>query len=210
MGTFKKTVIGLFGFGLAIASAAALPTDRSGTYRISTPGVSVLCPLTVGGSFEARTKSLVGDLAFADASGAINGAARVELDTLQTGIGLRDQHMKEKYLEIHQGDTLTTATLDQIRLERVEGKEIPFQGQLTLHGQQHMISGTADVIPQHDVGVRVRARFPISLAAFGIRPPRYLGVGVQDEVLVQVQFTAVSGRGAQATSLQTEIERNRQ
>jgi hypothetical protein len=195
MGALRKTVIGLFGFGLAIASSAALSTDTSGTYRISTPGVSVLCLLTVGGSFEARTKSLAGDLAIVGDSGAINGAARVELDTLQTGIGLRDQHMKEKYLEIHHGGTSTTATLDRIRLDRFEGKDIPFQGQLTLHGQQHMISGIADVLPLHDGGMRVRARFPISLAAFGIQPPRYLGVGVQDEVQVQVQFTAVSNRG---------------
>jgi polyisoprenoid-binding protein YceI len=196
MTKFQRIVFVLFGFALAIASSAAVPHATGDTYRITTALVTVMCPLTVGGSFEARTNAVAGDLAFADASGAVKGAVEVDLDTLQTGIGLRDRHMKEKYLEIHRSDALTRARLDEIRMERIEGTSIPFQGKLTLHGEQHTISGIADVqVRQRDVGVHVRARFPISLAAFGIQPPRYLGVGVRDEVQVQVQFTAVSTHG---------------
>jgi polyisoprenoid-binding protein YceI len=192
----RRTLFVLLAFGLAIASSAAVPQATSDTYRITTAAVAVMCPLTVGGSFEARTNALVGDLAYADATGAINGVVQVDLGTLQTGISLRDQHMKEKYLEIHRSDTLTKATLDEIRMERAEGTSIPFHGKLTLHGEQHTVNGTADVqVQRRDGGVRVRARFPISLSAFGIQPPRYLGVGVRDEVQVQVQFTAVSTRG---------------
>ena len=81
-------------------------------------------------------------------------------------------------------------------MEHADGGRMPFHGTLSLHGEQHTISGMADLQgQQRDGGVRVRARFPISLAAFGIQPPRYLGVGVQDEVQVQVTFTAVSVRG---------------
>jgi polyisoprenoid-binding protein YceI len=192
----RRTVFVLLAFGLAIASSAAVPQATSDTYRITTAAVAVMCPLTVGGSFEARTNALVGDLAYADATGAINGVVQVDLGTLQTGISLRDQHMKEKYLEIHRNDTLRKATLDEIRMERAEGTSIPFHGKLTLHGEQHTVNGTADVqVQRRDGGVRVRARFPISLSAFGIQPPRYLGVGVRDEVQVEVQFTAVSTRG---------------
>jgi polyisoprenoid-binding protein YceI len=192
----RRTVFVLLAFGLAIASSAAVPQATSDTYRITTAAVAVMCPLTVGGCFEARTNALVGDLAYADATGAINGVVQVDLGTLQTGISLRDQHMKEKYLEIHRNDTLRKATLDEIRMERAEGTSIPFHGKLTLHGEQHTVNGTADVqVQRRDGGVRVRARFAISLSAFGIQPPRYLGVGVRDEVQVQVQFTAVSTRG---------------
>ena len=192
----RTTVFVLLAFGLAIASSAAVSQATSDTYRITTAAVAVMCPLTVGGSFEARTNALVGDLAYADATGAINGVVQVDLGTLQTGISLRDRHMKEKYLEINRSDTLTKATLDEIRMERAEGMSIPFHGKLTLHGEQHTINGTADVqVQRRDGGVRVRACFPISLSAFGIQPPRYLGVGVRDEVQVRVQFTAVSTRG---------------
>jgi polyisoprenoid-binding protein YceI len=192
MTTFKRIVFALVSVGLAIGSSAAAQQATSDTYRITTALVAVTCPLTVGGSFEARSNAVVGDLAFADASGAVNGVVQVDLGTLQTGIGLRDQHLKDKYLEIHRSDAFMTARLEEIRVERTEGTWIPFYGTLTLHGEQHSISGMADVQPQRDGAVRVRARFPISIAAFGIQPPRYLGVGVRDEVQVQVQFTAAS------------------
>jgi polyisoprenoid-binding protein YceI len=103
--------------------------------------------------------------------------------------------MKESYLEIQRSDTFTTATLDEIRIDRVEEGSIPFHGRLSLHGKQHPISGMAHLQGQRGGRVCVHARFPISLAAFGIEPPRYLGVGVRDEVQVQVQLTALSASG---------------
>ena len=143
-----------------------------------------------GGCFEARTSAIAGDLALVDTSGTVSGAVQVDLASLQTGIGLRDRHMKDKYLEIGRGDAFTTARLEEIRIERAEEGSMPFHAKLTLHGEQHTISGMADLQGQSDGRMGVRARFPISLTAFGIQPPRYLGVGVRDEV--QVQLTAVS------------------
>ena len=183
----------LVGFGLATAWSAAGPLATGDSYRITTARVRVMCPLTVGGSFEAQTDAVIGDLTVADESGSVSGMVQVDLTTLETGIGLRVQHMKDKYLKIHRSPTLTVATLEEILIERAEEGSMPFHGRLTLHGEQHTISGIADLQAQsHGGGVRVRARFPISLAAFGIQPPHYLGVGVRDEVQVQVQFTAVS------------------
>jgi len=183
----------LVGFGLAAAWAAAGPLATGDSYRITTARVRVMCPLTVGGSFEAQTDAVIGDLTVADESGSVSGMVQVDLATLETGIGIRDQHMKDKYLEIHRSQALTVATLEEIHIERTEEGSMPFHGRLTLHGEQHTISGMADLQAQsHGGGVRVRARFPISLAAFGIQPPHYLGVGVRDEVQVQVQFTTIS------------------
>jgi hypothetical protein len=73
-------------------------------------------------------------------------------------------------------------------------KKVPccFREKLTLHGEQHTIKGVADLQGQRDGTLRLRGRFPISLAAFGIQPPRYLGIGITDEVQVQVQFMALS------------------
>ena len=193
MARLQKIAPMLVGFGLAAAWAAAGPLATGDSYRITTARVRVMCPLTVGGSFEAQTDAVIGDLTVADESGSVSGMVQVDLATLETGIGLRDQHMKDKYLEIRRSPTLTVATLEEIHIERTEEGSMPFHGRLTLHGEQHTISGMADLQAQsHGGGVRVRARFPISLAAFGIQPPHYLGVGVGDEVQVQVQFTAVS------------------
>jgi polyisoprenoid-binding protein YceI len=187
----KTFAVLLIGLGLTVGSSASVPQATNNTYRVTTALVAVICPLTVGGSFEARTSAIVGDLTFADPSGVVTGAVQVDLATLETGIGLRDRHMKDVYLEIRRGDGFATARLEEIRIERTEGRT-PFQATLSVHGEQRPITGVADLQGQRDGGIRVRARFPISLAAFGIQPPRYLGVGVQDEVQVQVTFTAVT------------------
>ena len=39
--------------------------------------------------------------------------------------------------------------------------------------------------------MRVEAAFPVTLADYGIAKPRYLGVGVKDEVEVKVSLVAV-------------------
>ena len=125
----RKIAFLLIGFGLVIGSVAAGPITTGDTYRITTAGVAVICPLTVGGSFEAQTSAVAGDLVLADTSGAVKGAVQVDLATLQTGIGLRDRHMKDKYLEIGRSDTFTTARLEEIRREMAVGLEQADRGE---------------------------------------------------------------------------------
>src|SRR5262249_37220642 len=119
MTRFQKTAFVFIVFGLGIGAFAGAPITTD-TYRITTGGVTVTCPLTVGGSFEARTSAFSGDLVLADTSGAVSGAVEVDLRTLQTGIGLRDRHLKEKYLETGRDNTFATARLEEIRIQRAE------------------------------------------------------------------------------------------
>jgi polyisoprenoid-binding protein YceI len=178
----------VLGLTIQVLAGAAQPAENS--YRITNAHVAVVCALTAGGSFTAQTTSVAGELKITNGSHVLSGVVRVDLATLETGIALRDRHMKEIYLEIPRGKAFASALFEEMRIDHAEGRT-PFAGVLILHGERHPISGMVDLQKQRDGGVGVRARFPISLAAFGIQPPRYLGVGVQDEVQVQVKFLAV-------------------
>ena len=164
--------------------------------------VAVVCPLTVGGAFQAKTSALSGQLVLGVGEpGALTGQLVVDLKTLQTGIGLRDNHLREKYLEVQRGPAYTAAVLDRIRVEGIdftqpEGKA-RFRGVLTLHGEQREVSGTAD-IRRSGAGLRVRATFATRISDFQIPSPTYLGVGVQDEVTIKVSFHALSAQDIQA------------
>jgi hypothetical protein len=105
----------------AIATSQANGDDLVG-YRIDKADVVIVCPLTVGGSFEAKTNAMSGEIA-ARPGDPLSGALHVNLQTLDTGIGLRDKHMRENYLEVHKGPEYATATLEDIRVERLEGKD---------------------------------------------------------------------------------------
>jgi polyisoprenoid-binding protein YceI len=179
----------------AVVSAPAFGQEA---LRVSGGQVTVICPLTVGGSFEAKTKNLSGDLAVAGDNQAVQGALTVDLQTLETGIGLRDRHLKDNYLEVAKGPEYAEARLQDIRVERLDGKTT-FRGLLTLHGQQREVSGTAQIKPNGN-GYRMEASFPIKVSEFQIPEPTYLGVGVADEVMVRVNLNAVPAATAVATS----------
>ena len=189
IGMTKKTRALAIAIALII-TAAATRAHAAETYRVSGGEVTVLCPLTVGGSFEAKTKTLSGEIAPAtDQPGAIRGRLKVDLQTLETGIGMRDRHMRDNYLQVEKGPTFSTATFDDIRVEKLEGKTV-FSGILTLHGQRKKISGAAE-LQQHGGRIRVQAQFALKVSDFEIPAPTYLGIGVRDEIQIKVTLTAL-------------------
>ena len=194
----KNSAIGVFAIALMIAAAA--PAGAADAYKVASGEVTVMCPLTVGGSFEAKTKNLSGDVTpTSDEQGAVRGALKVELQTLETGIGIRDRHMKNNYLEVEKGPGFATATIEDIRVEKLEGKTV-FTGVLSLHGQKKKVSGAAE-LQQKDGKIRVQAQFPVKVSEFEIPAPTYLGVGVKDEIQIKVSLMAVpSGAQPVATS----------
>ena len=162
------------------------------TYRVEQGAVRVICPMTIGGSFDVKTTALSGSVTTgANGSQPFDGSLAVDLRTLDSGIGLRNEHLRENYLEVSRGSGFDTATLSQINLNGLdpdapEGKG-SFTGLLTLHGVTKSVTGAVD-LRQSGVGLRVSASFPVELSHYGIRTPRYLGIGVRDTVQVEVAF----------------------
>ena len=117
----------------------------------------------------------------------------MDLATIDTGIALRNQHLREKYLEVGKGSGFDKAVLSEIQLTDAEGEAFEgrsrFGGTLLLHGVKRPVAGTADIRREGSVR-RVRAEFPLELTEFGISPPEYLGVGVASKLLVKVQLAA--------------------
>jgi hypothetical protein len=64
----------------------------------------------------------------------------------------------------------------------------PFQGLLTLHGTTRDVTGLVEIRRRADA-VEISADFPISIAAFQIAKPTYLGVGVSNDIRVMVTAT---------------------
>jgi polyisoprenoid-binding protein YceI len=184
---------------LVAGSIAALPlaARAEDALRITSGDITVVCPMTIGGSFEAKTTALSGSVTPGN-GGTVKGALTVDLVNLDTGISLRNRHLRNNYLEVQKGPDFSTAKLENIRVEKLPGKTT-FKGTMTLHGQQHEVSGTADV-QQDGKGYRVQATFPLQISAFQIPEPTYLGVGVKDEITVQVNLVAAPAAAATTTS----------
>lgn len=119
--------------------------------------------------------------------GKVSGEITFSLSTLKTGIDLRDEHMKNKYLEIDKHPK-ATLTLKDVQLPKTWSKEkpqvaeVPFKGELTLHGEKKSVEGTFEVTS----GKELKAKMEIKISDFKIAVPSYLGITVADTVKVQI------------------------
>lgn len=130
---------------------------------------------------------------------AVSGSIGVDLGTLETGIGLRDRHMKEQYLQVDRYPR-AVLTLSRLDIKLVPGGSafgpvtVPFEGMLLLHGVEKPVNGQAR-ISRDDARVTANAVFSIKLGDFGIDVPKYLGITVAEKVEVKAAFSALVDRG---------------
>lgn len=175
-----------------LLSAIVLPAAAQ-AWRVSGGRVTVVCPLTVGGRFEAKTEAVKGDVSVPEGTSEIRGAFSVDLRTLDTGIGLRNTHLRDNYLEVSRGPTYDTAVLDAVVLDapvpsRGRSATLGFKGVLSVHGNAKPIAGTAEVANRGDT-LDVKVKFPLRIDAYEIARPTYLGVGVANQIDVEVRAT---------------------
>lgn len=115
----------------------------------------------------------------------------IPLDALDTGIDLRNRHMKEKYLETASHPEATVSVRVASLPEKVrqgegtyEGK---FDGTMKLHGVEKPVTGTAKIEAS---GGKLSGNFDFDflLSDYGIAIPSYLGITVSKTVNVAVRF----------------------
>ena len=118
----------------------------------------------------------------------------MDLRTLDTGISLRNNHLRDHYLEVDKEPGYDKAILSDIVLQGVNA-DAPqgngsFAGSLTLHGVKKTINGSGRSPQDRLTAVRVKASFPLwAFPTTTLPSPRYLGVGVKNTVQVEVVFT---------------------
>ncbi|MCB0393306.1 MAG: YceI family protein [Bdellovibrionales bacterium] len=119
--------------------------------------------------------------------GMVSGELLFELDSLKTGIDLRDEHMKKKYLEVEKFPK-AKLTLNNFKYDE-SGKSTPFKGTLELHGVSKEVEGVVRVSGKKEKR-NVEAKFPIRLSLFNIDIPSFQGITVAEDVTVQIEATA--------------------
>ncbi len=127
--------------------------------------------LSPAGSYKAKTTNVEGSAQKTDAGVSAEGII-VDLDTLKTGIGLRDKHTK---------DRLLTSKYPKAKLVKATGKDGKGEGLIEVRGKKQKVQGTYKV-----EGETLKAEFPMKLSDLDIKDVRYMGVGVKDTVVVHV------------------------
>ncbi len=127
--------------------------------------------LSPAGSFKGKTADVKG---FVTKKGDEVSAQNivVNLKSLKTGIELRDKHT-QKHLE--------TEKFPEAVLLSAKGKGGKGAGKIRIRGVEKDITGTYKVN-----GNELEAEFKLNLADFKITNVKYMGAGVEDEVVLHV------------------------
>lgn len=119
--------------------------------------------------------------------GKITGDFELPLQQLDTGIDLRNEHLKDNYLEVKKFPK-ALLKLSPISLPKsglTSEVKTDFEGMLTLHGVQKKIQGSAEFFPEKKT---LSAKFEIKLSDFDIKIPQYVGVTVSEKVQVELNL----------------------
>lgn len=116
----------------------------------------------------------------------IQGELSLDLATLDTGMNLRNQHMKDKYLETAQfPKAILKISKQSLKGPWQMGQKHSgtLQSELLLHGQGRLI----DVPFEISEDGQVSANFKLKITDFQIEIPSFMGVTVADTVDVKIQ-----------------------
>lgn len=116
-------------------------------------------------------------------TGNWSGRFLMDLSGLDTGIELRNEHMKDKYLELARFPQ-AVLTVKQATVVG-DGTEEIIKGTLELHGKTGEVEIRAK-IKKDGEQAHVDAEFEIKLTDYGIEIPSYKGITVAERVAIRV------------------------
>ena len=137
--------------------------------------------LTPMGDFVATMKVVSGGVIFQDGKYKAKNIV-IDLNSLVTGMDLRDEHAKNKYLETKKYPT--AVLIDAIGANGV-GK-----ARIKIRDKENVVNGIYGISTSGKV---LKAEFKIKLSSFGITDINFKGIGVDDEVRVEVSVPVSSG-----------------
>lgn len=171
----------------AVTTAISVNPEKSAVEFLATGRPSALKIKGEGGKPEGRLQV---------ESGNLKGELKTDLDQFETGIKLRDRHMKEKYLETaKEGNKIAVLRLSEAQIPAgflngdKKAENLPFKGTLKLHGVEKEVSGIYSAhLSKDKSAVGGEAQFKIKLTDFGVAIPSFSGITVAEEVEIKVRF----------------------
>lgn len=178
--------------------------------------IAVMAPLGVYA--QARTMAVTGSASFvSDApletirgrssrvSGSVNfdpsnlssasGTVQIPVSSINTGVALRDQHLRgSDWLDAanHPNITFTLQSVEGASsLTPDQEARVTLRGTINVHGVARPARARARVkLISESNTLRVRARFTVNLPAHGVTVPALVRAKVSDEITVNVNLTA--------------------
>ena len=183
-------VLGLIAPGLALGGTYTITPEADGNRVV----FESHAPME---SFEGSTSHIKGRIELnPDAlTDSITVDVTVELATLDTGIGLRNTHMRENHLHtdtfphaVFRGATLTGTSPRQ--LGPGEPVLVNLEGSFSLHGVTRRLAVPVELTLREDGSLEARTKFDVYLADYDIPRPKMLFMKLDEKQTVTFHVRA--------------------
>jgi len=126
-----------------------------------------------------------------EAGSALEGTQlylEVDLASLDTGLGLRNRHMRDNYLEVKEFPyAVFDATIDRVEAAACGVFRVAAQGGLNIHGVERAREILCDVSERGE-GYWVQCAFDVLLSDFDIDIPKMMFLKLANEVRLKLNF----------------------
>lgn len=127
-------------------------------------------------------------------SGALLGSDlyfEVDLNALDTGIGLRNRHMRENYLETDKFPYAAfKGAVTKMVPQGADGILVAVEGKLSLHGRERALAVTGRVTADGE-RYRLTCAFPLDIRDHAIEVPSLMGAKVDPVLSMSMDVTLV-------------------
>lgn len=147
-------------------------------------------------SFTGKSKSIVAKFEVEPTKlSSTTGTVTVDLRSLDTGIDLRNKHMRENHLHT---DSFPNAifrvdSLVMTDTQRSATDTVTIHGAMTIHGVSRPMSAlgliTEPTGSEASGALRIHSEFPLRITDFGIPRPEFLFLKLAEEVKIVVDLT---------------------
>lgn len=115
----------------------------------------------------------------------------IDLNTLKTGIGLRDKHMRENYLETKEFPfaEFTGKINESIDLTPGQSKAVTATGKFKIHGVEREITVPGKLTAMNGNQLKLEAKFTVLLSDYNIEIPKVLFYELAEDQVVTINAT---------------------
>ncbi len=143
-----------------------------------------------------------------DIGGSAEGRMEVDLASLRTGIGLRDSHMREQYLETNKFpeavfEITGVIKASQNRLDDQKPVELKLEGTFSVHGVSRQITVPVTVTYMKESEatsarhpgdlLHIVGTFDILLSEYSIKRPQFVILKLDDKQRIDIDIFAATG-----------------
>jgi len=183
---------------VSLAASPALATEF--VVKPGSPNQVIFTSKAATETFTGKTDRMEGRIVLdpGEPGDSIEVRITVDMTSLDTGIGKRDQHMRDNHLETKTYPTAVfegASLLDPAELVFATGATVPVEveGTFTLHGVSRRLRVTVNVTLRDDTTLAFETGFPVLLADYNISRPKFLFLKLAETQAVSVSGVAVAG-----------------